>query len=430
MSTSTCKHIYKVKSLAAVALIFMAAGCTSINSTSFSNMSSAYREVIESYSNDNILLNVVRTSKNMPLSFLDIPSVIGTGNVLANAGVTSYQAGVPSGAAPPTSTTGSIGLAVNSGFTFTQASLDNAQFMQSFLKEIPLSVLGMKGSERLLPRAVSYTLLIESVELRTNNTIVHRFNNDPLDPNYAEFQDLLYLLIEAGLTVENSQTKVPIGPLLDKSVLTKSIDSWGAATVENLAKGIFTLDKVGAPNSGQYQLTQNITSQRVCVNKDRAQELLGNKLSSDSYCKDSPHFPKSDVNYSKVIKSFSSAYPNAKNMELVIGIRSPANVFDFLGAVLNAQYLGDGSKEVMIKPSKSVFDSYNERYKSPHPLFKVYKNQSINDPAATVSYKGVTYAISDSDESYSKDVMEFMSTLVTICKIPGAIPPSPAVIVR
>ena len=430
MSTSTCKHIYKVKSLAAVALIFMAAGCTSINSTSFSNMSSAYREVIESYSNDNILLNVVRTSKNMPLSFLDIPSVIGTGNVLANAGVTSYQAGVPSGAAPPTSTTGSIGLAVNSGFTFTQASLDNAQFMQSFLKEIPLSVLGMKGSERLLPRAVSYTLLIESVELRTNNTIVHRFNNDPLDPNYSEFQDLLYLLIEAGLTVENAQTKVPIGPILDKSILTKSIDSWGAATVENLAKGIFTLDKVGAPNSGQYQLSQNITSQRVCVNKDRAQELLGNKLSSDSYCKDSPHFPKSDVNYSKAIKSFSSVYPNAKNMELVIGIRSPANVFDFLGAVLNAQYLGDGSKEVMIKPSKSVFDSYNERYKSPHPLFKVYKNQSINDPAATVSYKGVTYAISDSDESYSKDVMEFMSTLVTICKIPGAIPPSPAVIVR
>ena len=429
MSTSTCKHIYKVKSLAAVALIFMAAGCTSINSTSFSNMSSAYREVIESYSNDNILLNVVRTSKNMPLSFLDIPSVIGTGNVLANAGASTTQS-VGTVATPPSVSSGNIGLAVSSGFTFTQASLDNAQFMQSFLKEIPLSVLGMKGSERLLPRAVSYTLLIESVELRTNNTIVRRFNNDPLDPNYSEFQDLLYLLIEAGLTVENAQTKVPIGPVLDKSILTKSIDSWGAATVENLAKGIFTLDKVGAPNSGQYQLSQNITSQRVCVNKDRAQELLGNKLSSDSYCKDSPHFPKSDVNYSKAIKSFSSVYPNAKNMELVIGIRSPANVFDFLGAVLNAQYLGDGSKEVMIKPSKSVFDSYNERYKSPHPLFKVYKNQAINDPAATVSYKGVTYAISDSDDSYSKDVMEFMSTLVTICKIPGAIPPSPAVIVR
>ena len=429
MFTSTCKHIYKVKSLAAVALIFMAAGCTSINSTSFSNMSSAYREVIESYSNDNILLNVVRSSKNMPLSFLDIPSVIGTGNVLANAGASTTQS-AGTLATPPAVNSGNIGLAVSSGFTFTQASLDNAQFMQSFLKEIPLSVLGMKGSARLLPRAVSYTLLIESVELRFNNTIIHRFNNDPMDPNYVEFQNLLYLLIEAGLTVENSQTKVPIGPVLDKNVLTKSIDSWGASTVENLAKGVFTLDKVEARNSGQYQLMQNITTQRVCVNKDRAQELLGNLLSTSSYCKESPHYPKSDVSYAKVLKSFSSAYPNAKNMELAIGIRSPANVFDFLGSVLNAQYLGDGSKEVMIKPSKSVFDSYNERYKAPHPLFKVYKNQSIQDPAATVSYKGVTYMISDSDESYSKDVMEFMSTLVTISKIPGAIPASPAVLVR
>ena len=425
------KNLYiKIKSLAIFGLASLMAGCTSINSTSFSNMSSAYREVIESYSNDNILLNIVRSSKNMPLSFLDIPSVIGTGNVLANAGVSGFQAGTPYGVSPANSVTGNIGLAVNSGFTFTQASLDNAQFMQSFLKEIPLSVLGMKGSERLLPRAVSYTLLIESVELRNNNAVIHRFNNDPLDPDYHEFQNLLYLLIESGLTVENSQTKIPVGPVLNKNMLAKSIDSWGSATVENLAKGIFTLDRVGGLNGSQYQLMQNSTSQRVCVNKGRAQELLGNILSADSYCKDSPHYPKSDSNYAAVIKSFTSAYPNAKNIELVIGIRSPANVFDFLGSVLNAQYQGDGSKTVMIKPSKSVFDSYNERYKDPHPLFKVYRNQSINDPAAIVTYKGVTYSISDNDESYSKDVMEFMSTLVTVSKIPGAIPASPAVVVR
>jgi tripartite-type tricarboxylate transporter receptor subunit TctC len=90
----------------------------------------------------------------------------------------------------------------------------------------------------------------------------------------------------------------------------------------------------------------------------------------------------------------------------------------------------DGSKMVMIKPSLSVFDTYNERYKDAQPLFKIYKNQSVISPVATVKYKGVTYSIADDDQSYSKDVMEFMSTLVTVAKIPGAIPPSPAVIVR
>ena len=393
-------------------------------------MSSAYREVVERYSNDNILLNVVRSSKNMPLSFLDIPSVIGTGSVLSSAGVTSYQAGVPSSSLPPTSTTANVGLAVNNGFTFTQASLDNAQFMQSFLKEIPLSVLGLKGTERLLPRAVSYTLLIESIELRSDNSLVHRFNNDPLDPNYQEFQNLLYLLIEVGLTAENKKIKTPLGPPIDKRLLTKSLDSWGSSTVDNLAKGVISFEKVNAHNSDAYQLVRKDFRPRVCVNEALAKELLGNLLSSEAYCTDSPKFPKTDFNYPNVIKSFREHYPNAKNMELVIGIRSPGNVFDFLGAVLNAQLMNDGSKMVMIKPSLSVFDSYNERYKNAQPLFKIYKDQSVVNPVATVKYKGVTYSIADDDDSYSKDVMVFMSTLVTIAKIPGAIPSSPAVIVR
>ena len=419
----------KIHVLATIGIIGLTAGCTSINSTSFSDMSSAYREVVESYSNDNILLNIVRSSKNMPLSFLDIPSVIGTGNVLANAGVSTTQS-VGTLATPPSVTSGNIGLAVNNGFTFTQASLDNAQFMQSFLKEIPLSVLGLKGTERLLPRAVSYTLLIESIELRSNNSIVHRFNNDPLDPNYQEFQNLLYLLIEAGLTVENKLVKTPLGPPLDKRLLTKSLDSWGSSTVDNLAKGVISFEKFNASNSDAYQLVRNDFRPRVCVNEVRAKELLGNLLSSEAYCADSPKYPKTDINFPNIIQTFTKFYPNAKNLELVIGIRSPGNVFDFLGAVLNAQLMNDGSKMVMIKPSTSVFDSYNERYKNAQPLFKIYRNQSVTNPVATVKYKGVSYSIADDDDSYSKDVMEFMSTLVTVAKIPGAIPPSPAVIVR
>jgi hypothetical protein len=420
----------KIRALVTIGILGLNSGCTSINSTSFSDMSSAYREVVERYSNDNILLNVVRSSKNMPLSFLDIPSVIGTGSVLSTAGVTSYQAGVPSSSLPPTSTTANVGLAVNNGFTFTQASLDNAQFMQSFLKEIPLSVLGLKGTERLLPRAVSYTLLIESIELRSDNSLVHRFNNDPLDPNYQEFQNLLYLLIEVGLTAENKKIKTPLGPPIDKRLLTKSLDSWGSSTVDNLAKGVISFEKVNANNSDAYQLVRKDFRPRVCVNEALAKELLGNLLSSEAYCTDSPKFPKTDFNYPNIIKSFREHYPNAKNMELVIGIRSPGNVFDFLGAVLNAQLMNDGSKMVMIKPSLSVFDSYNERYKNAQPLFKIYKDQSVINPVATVKYKGVTYSIADDDDSYSKDVMVFMSTLVTIAKIPGAIPSSPAVIVR
>lgn len=74
-------------------LVSTLVGCGT-GSISFREMSSAYREVVEGYSNDNILLNIVRSSKTMPLSFLDIPSVMGTGAVSGslNLGGTMYNA--------------------------------------------------------------------------------------------------------------------------------------------------------------------------------------------------------------------------------------------------------------------------------------------------------------------------------------------------
>ena len=81
------KRSQRMRKLYIIASLSLASvgGCTAINSNSFSDMSSAYRKVIEEYSNSNILLNIVRSSQNMPLSFADIPSVIGTGSVTAEA---------------------------------------------------------------------------------------------------------------------------------------------------------------------------------------------------------------------------------------------------------------------------------------------------------------------------------------------------------
>jgi hypothetical protein len=74
--------------LGMAAVVAVLSGCGATNSTTFRSMSAAYREVVESYSNDNTLINVVRASQKMPVSFLDIPSIMGTGNVSANASLT------------------------------------------------------------------------------------------------------------------------------------------------------------------------------------------------------------------------------------------------------------------------------------------------------------------------------------------------------
>ena len=428
----TCNRIFFL--LPAILLI---QSCTGIYPTSFADLSSAHRQVIEQYSNENILLNIIRSSKNSPMSFLDIPSVIGTGSVSSEAKLSGNVNSLnPSSTAGFFSATtgsnygGAMGLTVNNGFTFTQASLDNAEFMKSFLKEIPLDVVGFKGTERLLPRAVSYTLLIESIELQVNGNVQQRFQNDPLNPEYQRFQDLLYLLIESGLTVEVVSKKVPISPAMDPVIFKKSFNGFGTAIDAGLVNGSVVIDTIQTKEGLAYQLFRVIKEPKLCLNKFRTQEILGQLLSPNAYCNDSPKYSRKGQDFSKTLAYLSEILPQQKNMEIVISLRSPGNVFNFLGSVIKVQLDSDNAKIINIQPSGSVFDPYNSKYYSPQPLFKIFKNAKLDHPSATVVYRGDTYQIDGNDNSYTNAVMEFVSTLVTIAKIPGSIPASPSVLVR
>lgn len=430
--------MHTLRTLAVLCLSLGLSACTSVTSTSMTNLSSAYRSVIEQYSNENILLNVVRSSRNMPMSFLDIPSVVGTGSVVteasANVNVLSRDPGTFGGFFAPgagSSVGASAGMAVNNGFTFTQASLDNAEFMKSFLKPIPVGVVGFRGTQQLLPRAVSYTLLIESIELQSKGNVVSRFQNNPDDPNYKSFQDLLYVLIESGLTVESIPKKMPIGPALLHSEISKTLEALGQPLLNGLTNGGVVIDKVAGASPARYQISRVEEKTILCVNRYRAYELLGDLLSTDAFCIDSPRYVRANNDdFKKLVTGFTKNFPEQKDMALVITLRSAANVFNFLGRVVRAQLDPVDPKTVMIQPGAGVLDPFNKRYFQPQPLFKVYKNAKLQNSVATVLYNRDIYQIDDEDESYSKQVLEFMSSLLTVSKIPGAIPSSPAVIVR
>lgn len=427
-----------MRAVSVLCLLFSLSACTSVTSTSMTNLSSAYRSVIEQYSNENILLNIVRSSRNMPMSFLDIPSVVGTGSVVteasANVNVLSRDPGTFGGFFAPgagSSVGATAGMAVNNGFTFTQASLDNAEFMKSFLRQIPVGVVGFRGTQQLLPRAVSYTLLIESIELQSKGNVVSRFQNDPDDPNYKSFQDLLYVLIESGLTVESIPKKIPIGPALLHTEISKTLETLGQPLLNGLTTGGVVIDKVPSANPARYQISRIEEKTVLCVNRYRAHELLGDLLSTDAYCVDSPKYAReNNQGFRRIVGDFTKNFPEQKDMALVITLRSAANVFNFLGRVVRAQLDPVDPKVVMIQPGTGVLDPYNKRYYQPQPLFKVYKNAKLQHLVATVSYGRDVYQVADEDESYSKQVLEFMSSLLTVSKIPGAIPSSPAVIVR
>ena len=421
------------------------AGCASVGSRTFKSTSSAYRDVVSQYGNENILLNIIRAAQEMPISFLDIPTIIGTGNLGAAAGISGNIFGAnPSslggffsadGAAGLSYYTPSVGVSINNGFTFTQASLDNAQFMSSFLGTIPPETLKFLSSHQNLPRSALYLLLIDSIELRSaDNTRIGLFVNNPLSPNFEDFQEVLYMLISSGLTTETVPVKTPVGPLVSGDSLLKP----GSMLLQTLlSKDNLQIDKPGyelatvkVKGESFYQVNKVIPTTRLCLNKHSAEQILGPRVGSAAFCADSPRVENSGIDYSKILALFDGNYPDVKNLQLIFKPRSTRNVFEYLGSI----YLASQQAVpyiVKVRPQKNDLPPLAIRASTdPAPLFVISKNLSSRKTVADVELNGQTYSIIDENYTYTKPVLQLMSVLLTLDKLPASIPASPSVLVK
>jgi hypothetical protein len=420
----------RILSLSMVSFLSGCAGLT--GSTSFSAMSSAYREVLEQYGNDNILLNVVRSAKSMPVSFLDMPSVVGSGNVTNGSSLgLSFLAKSPEsipGFFSPTLGSGSTGgasLSVSNSFNFTQASLDNSSFMVSFLTNMRPDVIANLTNSQSASKTVLYTLAIESLEWQdTSGTVTHKFVNDPYSPDFQKFQVALYTLVRGGLDVEQTVSSMPISAPMDANEVNKNLMAIAAATAQ---PGVMLIPAQLPDGASGFQIVKMAPSARLCIKEDVADELLPVKLNAASYCKTILE----KVAPGGVMKK-ARANDDRPTGALIIKLRSVRNVFDFLGAVVNLQ------NQPVPKYVKVVGDAYLDAkaYKEDEilakgtPLLLVAKGPMKSAPLATVKYQGEDYSIPKDSASYSNQVLVLVSQMLTLTKVPGAIPLSPAVLIR
>jgi hypothetical protein len=412
--------------LGMAAVVAVLSGCGSTNSTTFRSMSAAYREVVEAYSNDNILINVVRASQKMPVSFLDIPSIMGTGNVSANAGVTATANSIST---MSNTVTPNVGLTVSGGYTFTQSSLDNATFMKPFLSAIQPEIVGYLSANQAAPKSVLYSLVIDSIDVVTDKKdVIASFVNDPSKEDYLSFQRVLYVLVAAGLSVEPTFMKVPQSPVMDEATMRASMGMFTAA----LASGI-TVDEIATPGRPKrYQLVRLLPQFRMCLNRTDGQILFGDSLAASMYCTQTfkARAPsRTATELGKLLSGLGSQ--TYKDLSISIKLRSTRNVFDFLGQIVSMQ---DSEKPTIVKifnpealeakPNSTVEDF------PPVPLFIVHKNQRLANTLTALEYRGATYSIPDDSNSFSREVMVLLSQLLTLNKIAGSIPPSPSVLVK
>ena len=427
--------------LAPIAAVIALSGCAPTGSSSFRDMSAAYRDVLEDYANDNVLLNIIRSSKQMPVSFLDMPSVIGTGSVGVSAGVnSSIASNAPSAvtgffSAAATSGTSSyapsVGLSVNSSFNFTQSSLDNAQFMTSFLGDIRPDIVANLTNNQTRPRSVLYALVIDYIELRSDkNVVLSTYINNPNLPGFADFQSALYTLIQAGLSTEIVVAKQNVSAPMSAEELNRNL----VAVVAAQAQPGTMVEQTKVGGVTKYQVVRSMPVTRMCLNKQAEIETLGQVFAESAFC----NSQSTGVSPAKPLMPSTAADLRKKGVnkdtQLIIKLRSTRNVFDFLGTLVNMQNM-DPPRQVNVMNSDAIAVNnellFKRDFSSAIPLLIVEKGRGSSSNALTsVKYQGEKYTVPAESNSYSREVLNIVSQLLTLNKVPGSIPASPAVLIK
>ena len=407
---------------------------------SFSDMSNAYQTEVEKYSNNNLLLNVVRASKRMPLSFLDIPSVLGSGTVNTGLSWTEMwtSAGLLGAASAGIGNTLNPTLSTSRGFNFTQSSLDNAEFIKGFVSPLNMANVSFFMAGRT-SKHLLFNLFVESLSFQRDGKQITLIN-DPYSANYQDFIKAMNLLVDLGLTTEMVQKMNMVGPTMDQNTLIGKNILATFITAPN--KGGTILSKV---ENGKtvYQYAVPEVSYQFCfnpvVNKEEVIERFGADLLCDTMARSGDNMPKlaseqklagNDLTKSSVTGT-QKAGSKAKTKvidQFSLQIRSPEEVFSYLGVITNYQIRNEHKVFVTVPSNWGDFTGQKSENRS-LPIFMI-NAPNPDGKIAVVNYEDVNYYVPQVDNGYSSDTMRVLAQLVSICKIAGSIPPSPAVLVK
>jgi len=417
-----------LKYLSLISTISLLSACAV--APSFSDMSQAYQSETEKYSNNNLLLNVMRASKNMPLSFLDIPSVLGSGSVNTSIGVGDawYSTGffgaatAYMGAATNISNSANASLSTSRGFNFTQSSLDNADFTKTFISPLSMQNVNYFTSGET-PRTLLFNLLISSISFEDKGQTIQMIN-DPYSANYGDFTKAMNLMVELGLTTEPVQKLNFIGPIFDEQSLIKS-NVFSSYITSPSKGGMLVTKKENGKTVYQYATPE--MGIRFCFNPSINKEGVTKRFGAKMLC--NPMF--GDGSGTGVAKEDGNKSETSKGnilQSFALQVRSPRDVFAYLGKITDYQ-LSKNNETLITTPSFRGRLTGNQSENRPLPIWVVNTN-TMNNKIASVNYDGQSYAVPQADNGYSAVTLNLLAQLVSISKVAGSIPPSPAVLVK
>ena len=415
-------YSYKPRStLLILSAIGVLTSCTTPVTPDFTEMSANYANILEQYQLNSILINIIRASSERPLSFLDIPSINGSGNVTTspsvNASLNGFIGGLAGGPAGITSISPSLSLSFGNSFNFSQSSLDNATFLRGFLSPIQVETAKFFISDNL-PREVMFSLVIAAIEIKQPDGKSVKYINNPLLPEYPEFKAELYKLLSYGLTVDQVQEEAAKPPMPPARSLP------GGRTPNNPMPGGGynpSFPGMGSPyggmggfgGGGMYGQSQPHTQYKVCVDENKFANFVKQEFSPGIFCR----------------ASAESSNKKGSKAELILTVRSTHSVFEFLGQVVAAQ--NQAVPYMVTLPPSDTTRPRKVGQDNQYALLVVRKNDpSVKSFASIKNLDGDVYSIPSESNGYSPMVMRIISQLLSLNKIPGSIPSSPGILLR
>lgn len=360
-------------------------------------MAIAYENSIEIHQRQVILLNILRASADLPMSFTTIPTWTGSAGINAGGGVGGQLFGQLLSNADL-----NISVSASRNFNFTLSSLDNAEFMKGFFSDIPLERFHVFSSSAEQSHDIFYTLLVSGISLNPNTAQVQGYQNQVDSRQFQSFQAVLKKMLAAGLKTEPRLEFKPVGPLLSKDEVVQILKT-NASTM----KGQFQLVETNRPGITSFQTMLAERAHRFCFDLPRA---------------------KRDLTVVRSMTCAGSAQPeplaatDGEHLEAItVDIRSSRDVFKYLGRIVRK----DLARTAAAQP-----DDLN--LVAGKPLLRIVKGHPAPgvQTVASVNYLNAPYFIPLDDSSHAGAVFDILASLLAMNKISGAIPASPGILVR
>ena len=405
--------------LASAGLCASLVGC-SVPNPKMDDMAAQYQNTVEQYNFNNILLNIVRGSDNLPLSLLDIPSIIGTGNFSAGSGAFLGSSALNG---PLYATASAFQLtpnfSVGTSFNYTQSSLDNAAFQTGFNSVIPLTTVNFFKTSNMPPELIM-SLLIGSIELVSADGQVEKVMNTPGLESFPQFQAIAKLLVKYNLTTQITNTEIPSGPKMTEAQAATAMTA--LVTSKDLGKMQMKYFPAKGKEKSYYQLVTVTQLATLCLGESAYSKEIINKYGDQYFCAKPVASPDNQGKHHGIS---ATNEPQKGKTSIAINIRSNRDIYQYLGQILTIQ-AGNPNIQVVVDPSYVV----KGQTAKPQPIIVIKKNESVSNPLAQITYRGNTYAIPTNDNGYTPLVINMMAQLLNLNKVSGSIPPSPAVLVK